>query len=302
MVENPASVPRTVLFLTYANYRYESFAISYILSVLSHVDNSVVEIFVDDVPAFTKRFKLALDAMSELFGGERFRISRVDHALLKGKTLPNSIRFLVTPTSSAEFVYIGDVDIIVLERDILARHLRFMQHTGLPYSNSVRFTDRSRMSGLHFSYFKAYYPVPDVSDLDTQRLNDEMLLRILCERKNYPIQDKVWFRPVHGIHASPNRQPLPSKNAKGRAIPGWDFEAHSWAYRRFRRSAAFRTVAPLFDDTIKDVFRTLDQLFLTLHWKQMNRLSSNGVLKLASFRCAMAFLSMVGRKPFGSPL
>jgi hypothetical protein len=302
MNRKPAGSPATVLFLTYADCRYESFAITYILSVLSHVEGSLVEIFVDDAPAFAKRFEPALAVLSELFGSKRFRVSQVEQALLAKKPLPNSIRFLVTPTFSADFVYIGDVDIIVLEQDVLAQHHRFMHHTGLPYSNSVRLTDHSRMSGLHFSSFKAYYPVPDVSDLDTRRLNDEVLLRILCERKNFPIQDKVWFRPVHGIHASLNRKPLPSINAKGRAIPGWNFEAHPWAYWRFRHSAGFRRVAPYFGEEAKKIFRTLDQVFLEFRWKRIKELSFSSALNFASFIGVAAFLSMTGRKPFGPPL
>lgn len=90
-----------------------------------------------------------------------------------------------------EYVYIGDIDIIVLDSTIVDQHLKLMAKTGLPYSNRARGGPRAQLSGLHFTRYDAYYPVPDVSDIDITQEVDEALLYKIVQRRGLPIQDQI---------------------------------------------------------------------------------------------------------------
>ena len=132
------------------------------------------------------------------------------------------LRFLMEPKIQAPYVYIGDIDILVLESGITDIHLKNCRSSGLPYSNIVR-VGTKRLSGLHFTKRESYYPItqPPPSILKA-RLDEEVLYEIVRRRGlELPIGN---FRPVHGIHFSPNREKVV---ADGPDL-SWGLTKHFW--------------------------------------------------------------------------
>ena len=173
--------------------------------------------------------------------------------------IPNTVRFLSSSRLKAEYVYIGDIDIIILDPQLLYKHLNNMKRTGLPYSNSVR-PKTTQMSGLHFSKFNSYYPIPNVSDLDLSRMNDEMVLYEIIKRKRLKLQDRVWYRPVHGIHISPNRSPNALIDNKGKEVkPSWGISSFATEWSELAAKPKFKELRNLLSARVREALRTIDQ-------------------------------------------
>lgn len=232
-----------VLFYSCANRGYEDFVGLFAASALWCVPGASVEVGLESAVRFRAENAALCGVLTELFGSQ---LVFTDVPWKRGgKPLrPHTVRFLTEPKTVKPYVYISDIDIILLDRAFPQAHFDFMQKVGLPYSNSVR-PGTKRLSGLHFSRWQALYPLPDVSDLNLELMNDEAVLYEICRRKGLGFHD-TWWRPVPGIHVSPHREPKASVNAAGREVPGWGIPLHWQTYLEFRRSDVFKTVAPHF--------------------------------------------------------
>jgi hypothetical protein len=189
-----------VTFFTCATRSYEHFAPVYIASITAHVRDAFVEIGVEDV----SRFQHDHGASLALLPHDRFLIREVVWDMPSGRrAAPNSVRFINEPLTRNQYVYIGDIDVVFLDPQFAQHHLEHMSQTGLPYSNAVR-EGTQRLTGLHFSRWDAMYPLPDVSGLGSDGRLDEVLLYEIVQAKGHAFPSE-WFRPVHGLHISPNR-------------------------------------------------------------------------------------------------
>jgi hypothetical protein len=226
----------TTTFFTSCNEGYEAFVLPYIASVLHHNDDTAVEICVQQPEQFTEENKAALAIIAQRFP---------DRVLIRGGqfsgVLAHSVRFLEEPKIRADYSYIGDIDVLVLDRNITDVHQRHMQRTGLPYSNILR-PNTKRLTGLHFTRTDVHYPlrVPDDAEL---KGNDEQLLYRLVENKGLPFPDPAdTFRPLHGYHFSLQRTPT--------AAPGklhWSLEPmYLDAYLNLVGSSFWEDLSPLF--------------------------------------------------------
>jgi hypothetical protein len=124
--------------------------------------------------------------------------------------MQNTYRFVVPPESKADFVYIGDVDIMIVD-DVWIKHKRVFER-GLPYSNRVRH-NTTKLTGLHFTRYDTYYPLPEIRDIANEFKNDEEVLYQIVKRsgqldRQAEIDAVGVGRPVHGIHMSLNRIPF----------------------------------------------------------------------------------------------
>jgi hypothetical protein len=248
--------PASILFFTCANAAYHDYAPLYACSVLSSAPTARVELGVEGEPAFEAAHGSAFEVLRAHFGADRISAHAVPWLQADGRrVLPNTVRFITPPRGRADYVYIGDIDIIFLDRSFPRPHLEFMARTGLPYSNSVRPGTR-RMSGLHFSRYDAYYPIPSLEGLDLARDNDEEVLYQLCRRRGLMIQDAEWFRPTHGIHASPNRS---IRRRDGQ--PGWGVKAHLGAYQALIRTDAVRALRPHLSPRVRGLLETIEREF-----------------------------------------
>jgi hypothetical protein len=253
---------RSLNVFTCANAKYEDFAPIFIASCLWSNPATVVEIGVENIHAFRIKHGPALSVLSDNYGSAAFLIRPADWVTPKGRRiLPNSVRFLTTPEIKSEYVYIGDIDIITLQKDIRSIHLAHMARTGLPFSNSVRPGTR-RLTGLHFTRFDAQYPLAPHDDLVGVRISDEMLLYRLVERKHGPIPETPFFRPVHGIHVSPNRASAGDVR-KGRRGPGWGIVRHRAKWIEFRATDAFRQLERYLSDRIRAIVAEIDRVALS---------------------------------------
>ena len=119
---------------------------------------------------------------------------------------------------------------MILEKDIGEQHIKHIKTNNLPFSNIIRPNTLSdkipKLTGLHFAPWDVQYPLPDVSDLPLLNMNDEQLLYTMMKRKGVMVPESVSYRPVHGIHVSPNRNPFGKFNDRGEKVrPGWGISA-----------------------------------------------------------------------------
>lgn len=172
--------------MSVANARYEPFVLPYLASVLHHNPGAGVEIRMERPEKFEAENRPALTLLDQHFP-ERFSLTKFiqkDRLPQKSEGSPKLVRWLSTPERKAEFVYIGDIDILILE-EVAPAHLDHMRRTGLPYSN-MRRSNQPRLTGLHFTRWDAYYPQVDLDDTAPLE-KDERLLYWLVRQKGFGV-------------------------------------------------------------------------------------------------------------------
>ena len=236
-----------VLIYTCGNNGYEHFAPLFIAAALWSSDSNQVEFGVPNLTAFDE--DPAISFLQERFPA-RFNLTQVS---FPPTTVPHALRFVTAPERKAPYVYIVDSDLVMLDQNFPQEHLAFLQRSGLPYANTIRPHTR-RMTGLHFSRWDSYYPLPDISDLNL-RMNDERVLAEIVHRNGLALHEEPWFRPVPGIHPSPNRELTPSAK-DGRLLPGWGVQPWIFQWARFRSDLA--DLMPLLSGKSADVVKAID--------------------------------------------
>lgn len=242
-------------FFTCCNKKYQEFVPFFASSILKNNPDSVVEVGVEDM-THSDNFQSSIKYIKDLYGDRFFlREVKFGNMNINGRsfgTCPNIIRFIEEPILKNEYIYIGDVDIITLENNITDIHLKHMSNTGLNYSNIVRpeSGDRGwrRMSGLHFTKWHNYYPIGDFENLAKKSMlgHDEVFLYEVVSRTNNIIESDK-FRPVHGIHISPNRD-----------VSGWGVSSWIDKWMIYRNSEEFKILEELTSDEMKDNFKKID--------------------------------------------
>jgi hypothetical protein len=225
-----------VLFFTYADSRYELFAIPYIYFALRNNEDSKVEICLEDYAGFAERNRSALQMLESLYSG-RFLIRQSQVALQSPRAIPNTVRFVETPLLKGRYVYIGDIDLLVFD-DVATIHEKLIGEFGVEFSNMLRpqfaSTAKPRLSGLHFCAFDKYYPIPEISDLALSVENDEHVLYECMRRKGLMVPVAFQQRPECGIHMSLSRDPLGrTTGAAGGHYSS--LNAHGWGGRHYYR-------------------------------------------------------------------
>lgn len=222
---------------TVADTNYEPFVLPYIVSVLAHNSDAHVELVLDAPLRFTASNADALSIIRDEFG-ERFSFQRNTLSAMPA----NSHRFMLEPKVKSEYVYIGDIDILVLEA-ITESHLKHMAKTGLPFSNIIR-PNRKALTGLHFTRYDAYYPIASIPEGSIQGM-DEMLLYQIVEARGYglPSPDDV-FRPLHGYHLSLNRE---RKHTLPDRWNGIGSQRLAESYYELWKRPVWQAVVPYFD-------------------------------------------------------
>lgn len=258
----------STLFFTAANRPYWHFAPLYLYFVLSANPDWVVEIAIEDAEAFKSKKAGAISVLERHFPG-RFKITDVTF----GNRIPGLVRFLEEPTfgRDRDYVYIGDIDILVLDGDIEEAHVRNMKKNELPFSNKIRPFRESdagiRLTGLHFAPMSLQYPLPDISDIDISAENalrgaDEHILYQIMLRKGVMVSKEASFRPEHGIHIGASRHPF-GRRADGGARR-FDFEAirkkdQILAWSNIQKPIYRKKLLDRFDDSVfRELYFELD--------------------------------------------
>ena len=169
--------------------------------------------------------------------------------------LPHSIRFISQPTIKNKYVYITDIDIFVLVDNFYLSLINDMVKRKNKYSNIVR-KNTTRLSGLHFTEYDAYYPIPKQKIYD---INDEILLYNIVKSKGIKIDYKTKYRPLFGIHASPQR---PNVSSLGKI--GWGADKYKLNWINYCKSKDFKFIYPLLDHFIQKKILMLNKVFLKI--------------------------------------
>lgn len=246
----PPQADADVIFYTYANRAYYPFAILYPLFVLNSNKNAIVEIALENANVFREMYKNIIGFYNENYPN-RVYFHQLDFHNKK-KVQHGTLRFITQPHWKAKYVYIGDVDIFVLE-DILQSHLDNIKNNNLDFSNMKR-VGIKKLTGLHFIEYDKMYPIDQEFDFT---INDEMVLFRLMKEKGYKIPDEsLKFRPIHGLHISffsrPPFQTL-TTNDKFCDFPTW-FNDSEECQRHVQNYQNTRYTKPIVDFTkqIKD--------------------------------------------------
>ncbi|MEM9263224.1 MAG: hypothetical protein AAGA22_06570 [Pseudomonadota bacterium] len=268
----PASTATSELVIfTVADRRYEPFILPYIASCLTFNPTAFVEIGVEDAEAFRLSNQEAIDLLTNQFG-DAFLIRNV--TFIKGA--PGSARFMNETNVRRRYLYIGDIDIFVLE-EIAPKHIDKMAETGLPYSNTIR-QGKRRLTGLHFTETNALYPL-DAFDGDVTH-HDEVLLYERVLKKGLPLPNKdETFRPLHGFHLSLNRRPT--------CAIGYSWSLNNWffldAFLKLTETDLWRTLFPMLDARYKTVFAVLDFILETKYPWEYEKLDRRWLLPKSLF-------------------
>ncbi len=207
-----------LLFFTCATKNYECFVVPYIYFASKFNEKSAFEIIVEDREIFLSENAAAIDWLEN-----EHQCPILIRSIPKLNVQPkrdNTLRFILEPHTKREFVYIGDIDIMIAE-PVWERH-KHVFDAGLPYSNVVR-SNTKRLTGLHLARFSAQYPLPEIDDIIATTDNDEETLYKIMDRKGMIYDSNTYrnivkSRPLHGIHLSPNRLPFFTHKLH----PSWD--------------------------------------------------------------------------------
>ena len=209
-----------LLIYSYANKKYYEFAILYPIWVLQNNQDAKIEIALEDKDLFYKKYSHLIEYYEKNYTN-KVLFTQIDKKVIQYPA--GTIRFITQPKSKAKYVYIGDIDIIVLH-NICTLHIPNIEKNALDFSNIKRI-GQNKLSGLHFIEYEKMYPVEKIKK-KLKHINDEELLYILMKNKGYKIPDenKNKYRPLCGIHISYfSRPPLKTLTTKDEetTFPSW---------------------------------------------------------------------------------
>ena len=165
------------------------------------------------------------------------------------KVHTGSVRFISQPLIKNKYVYITDIDVIILVDNFYIYLIDDMIKRKSCYSNIVRKKLKSkRLTGLHFFEYNKYYPVPILKDYN---IIDEILLFNIVKLKGIKIDFNTTFRPLYGIHISPN-------SPYGREFGG---SAYKNYWIEYFQSEDFKYIYPKLCDYIKGRIKLVNQIF-----------------------------------------
>lgn len=251
----PGPAARTLAF-TCCNRKYEDFAPLFAASLLTHNPDAAVEIGVEDAARFSAEHA-AWSIVTARFPG-RTCVREVAWTRKGRRLLPNTVRFLETPLTDSEYVYITDVDFVIL-KEIAPAHLEIMRRHQAPYSNVVRRSSR-RLTGLHFTERAAHYPLPDLSDIPLWSLGDEEVLYEIVKRKGVRMHRES-DRPAHGIHISPRRPLFPTVDEEGKVTPGWGIWGYVDRFHTFAESELMLELRPSLSKRIEHCLGEIEKVW-----------------------------------------
>ena len=182
---------------------YEDFLIPFTFFSLLFHKNSHVEIIVLDPETFKKKYSKEILSIKKI--NDNFLIRKPQHKL--NNHIPNTYRFFEAPTVQSNYTYISDIDITYLE-NILPTYLKTWPQN-LPYHNIIR-PGSIRLSGVMMVESKKYY-TDEFKECQKKyydinlNVNDEEILYKMCKDVHGLPDNSLNYRPILGIHFSPNR-------------------------------------------------------------------------------------------------
>jgi len=183
---------------------YQSFLIPFTFFALLTDPKSHVEMIVENVVEFKSKYKKELTLLKKT--NEHFLIREPTYP--RNMHLPNTYRFFEKPHVDANYTYIADIDIMFLEKDMVSKYIQFWPN-GLPYNNMLRKENSSQITGVHMVKTKDYFTEQmdkcQQKYYNSKRESDEVILGKMCSETFGLPEYCHRFRPIYGIHFSPNR-------------------------------------------------------------------------------------------------
>lgn len=112
------------------------------------------------------------------------------------------------------------------------------------------------------------YPLPDISDLDLKRTNDEHILYLIMKRKGHMVPEDFRLRPECGVHLSTNRDPLGRYLANNQKFEvgdtlGWQIKTHHYRdkYIEVQKSKTYQACFMYFAIPFKLMLTALEGIF-----------------------------------------
>ena len=194
-----------ICFLATAiNRAYEDFLLPFCLCALHHNPHGCVELVVEDVERFVNHYHSELYTLFAIH--KRFIIRPFQNKF--NHHVPNTYRFFETPVVYATYTYIMDVDVMMLDDIVPLFAARFPSKPHL-LNNIIR-KNTNRLTGMHYVHTKNYF-TPKLKRAQKELYhsnvleNDEEVLYDIVQRVHpLPPREFQW-RPIFGIHFSPNR-------------------------------------------------------------------------------------------------
>ena len=185
---------------------YEEFLIPFTFFALMHNKKSHVEIIVVNPEEFIKKYCKEILELKKI--NKNFLIRKPQHKL--NKHLPNTYRFFEVPTVKSKYTYISDIDIMYLE-NIVPKYLADWP-SKIPYHNILRSKKSVRLTGVMMVKTKKFYTnafkkCQNKYYKKNCRKNDEVILGEMCQKIHGLPDNNFRYRPIFGIHFSPNRGP-----------------------------------------------------------------------------------------------
>ena len=170
---------------TWCDENYADFIPLFVVSNLYYVKDCFVEVCLDTDNQFIINKTTSL--LNEIYPN-KFLIRNVKALDGFGKA---AIRFVIEPQIITKYVYISDVDIVTLQSNLIEYHLGLMQENNLPYSNIIQGDQKiKRLSGLHFTPYENYYPIPEY-DYNSKIVSDDRRLLYHLVEKRYTLLYEV---------------------------------------------------------------------------------------------------------------
>ena len=257
---------KDLLILAYADKGYEDFVIPYIYYALKSNREAFVEIILDSSDEFIESNEDVINLLKE-FVGSNFLIRQ--STISPENCIKNTIRFIEKASEPSKYIYIGDIDILIFD-DLLSVHIPLIEKYRLPFSNIIRKVKQpdepKRLTGLHFCETDKYYPLPDLSDLDLLKENDEHVLYEIMKRKGTMVSDSFLIRPECGIHMSLSRDPLGRYFTKSREVNfakksiGWGGDKYHNDYVASLKDSAYLKIQPYLSTKFKYLSLVLEAI------------------------------------------
>ena len=203
---------QSLQFFTSATGIYSAFIPIYALFAAHHNPNASFEFLVRNKRKCISEHEEALTKIKDIYKC-KVLITKVLEPRFSLKH-DNSLRFTHTPTFKTDYVYIGDIDLLIY-KNVMDGFKKIIEKD-LPYCNQLRAKNLlrgRRLTGLHFCKYDAHYPLPKLNDLKKD-ITDERLLYMICKRKgilykDIPKEVLERGRPSFSVgHLSLNRFPF----------------------------------------------------------------------------------------------
>ena len=167
-------------------------------------ENSHVEIIVQNRKAFLLKYSKEIESLKNI--NNNFLIRKAQYKL--NNNVLNTYRFFEKPIIKSEYTYIADIDIMFLDNLLPKYKANWLSN--LCYNNILRQKNKLRLTGVHMVKTDKYYnnkflQIQKKYYDKNKNKNDECILAEMCKEIHGLPNFNHRFRPILGIHFSPNR-------------------------------------------------------------------------------------------------